>query len=169
MDYVRIHTCVNDCILFRNEHGDLAACPRCGEARYKEGMQSNTVPRKVLRHFPVIPHLQHMFRSKGTSELLTWHATSRSHDGIMRVPADSPAWKHIETTWSDFREDPKKHSHVPSGKGALLIMDREFRAIVNNHCILNDPTMAKWVDMFTKAKARRERERDAWKRENGGR
>ena len=25
----------------------------------------------------------------------------------MRVPADSPAWKHIETTWSEFREDPR--------------------------------------------------------------
>ena len=70
--------------------------------------------------------------------------------------------------WSED-DDPKKHSHVPSGKGALLIMDREFRAIVNNHCILNDPTMAKWVDMFSEDKARQERERDAWKRANGGR
>ena len=52
-----------------------------------------------------------MFRSKGTSELLTWHATSRSHDGIMRVPADSPAWKHIETTWSELKEDPR-HLHL---------------------------------------------------------
>ena len=24
----------------------------------------------------------------------------------MRVRAHSPAWKHIETTWSEFREDP---------------------------------------------------------------
>ena len=69
--------------------------------------------------------------------------------------------------WSED-DDPKKHSHVPSGKVALLIMDREFRAIVNNHCILNDPTMAKWVDMFSEAKARRERERDAWKIIHGG-
>ena len=107
MDYVRIHAFVNDCILFWNEHGDLAACPRCGEARYKEGMQINRDPRKWLRHSPVIPRIQHMFRSKGTSKLLTWHATSRSHDWIMRVPADSPAWKHIETTWSEFREDPR--------------------------------------------------------------
>ena len=51
MDYVCIHACVNDCVLFQNEHGDCDACPRCGEkckAQYKEEMQSNTVPRKVL-------------------------------------------------------------------------------------------------------------------------
>ena len=48
-----------------------------------------------------------MFRRKGTSKLLTCHATSFSHDGIMRVPIDLPAWKHIETTWLEFREDPR--------------------------------------------------------------
>lgn len=107
MDYVRIHACVNDCVLFRNEHAYLDACPECKEARYKEGMQSNTVPRKVLRHFPLIPRIQHMFRSKGTSDLLTWHAKNRSSDGIMRVPSDSPAWKHIEATWPEFKDEPR--------------------------------------------------------------
>lgn len=48
-----------------------------------------------------------MFRSKGTSELLTWHATNRSTDGVMRVPADSPAWKHIEDTWPEFKDEPR--------------------------------------------------------------
>ena len=49
--------------------------------------------------------------------------------------------------WTE-EDDPKKNSHVPSGKGTLLVMDRVFQAIVNNHCILNAPSMAKWVDMF---------------------
>lgn len=70
--------------------------------------------------------------------------------------------------WTE-EDDPKRHSHVPSGKGAPLLMDREFQAIVNNHCILNAPIMARWVDMFTQARATRERERDAWKRAHGGR
>ena len=86
MDYDRIHACVNDCVLFHNEHAGLDVCPKCGEPRYKEGMQGTTIPRKVLRHFPLIPRIQHMFRSRGTSELLTWHSTSRSNDGVMRVP-----------------------------------------------------------------------------------
>ena len=70
--------------------------------------------------------------------------------------------------WTE-EDDPKKHSHVPSGKGALLVMEREFQAIVNNHCILNTPIMAKWVDMFIQARTAREREREAWKRAHGGR
>ena len=90
-----------------NEHAGLDVCPKCGEPRYKEGMQGTTIPRKVLRHFPLIPGIQHMFRSRGTSELLTWHSTSRSNDGVMRVSADSLAWQHIEQTWPEFREEPR--------------------------------------------------------------
>ena len=48
-------------------------------------------------------------------------------------------------------------------------MDRDFQAIVNNHCILNAPRMEKWVDMFVEAQTTREREREAWKRAHGGR
>ena len=107
MEYARIHACVNDCVLFHKEHTYKDSCPKCGEARYKEGMQSTTVPRKVLRHFPLIPRIQHMFRSKGRCEILTWHATNRSTDGVMRVPADSPAWQHIESTWPEFRDEPR--------------------------------------------------------------
>ena len=61
MDYDRIHACVNDCVLFRNEHARLDVCPKCGEPRYKEGMQGTTIPCKVLRHFSLIPRIQHMF------------------------------------------------------------------------------------------------------------
>ena len=57
VDYDRIHACVNDCTLFRNEHAGLDACPKCGEPRYKEGMQGTTIPYKVLRHFPLIPRI----------------------------------------------------------------------------------------------------------------
>ena len=106
-NYVCIHACVNDCVLFCNEHGGLSACPKCGEAHYKEGLQSTTVPCKVLMHFPLIPCIQNMSRSKGTSDLLTWHANNQSIDGVLRVPADSPAWKHIEATWPKFKNEPR--------------------------------------------------------------
>ena len=46
------------------------------------------------------------------------------------------------------KDDPKMHSHVTSGKGPLLVMYREFQALVNNHCMLKTPTMAKWVDIL---------------------
>ena len=38
---------------------------------------------------------------------MTWHATTRSTDEVMRVPADSPTWRHIEEKWPLFREDPR--------------------------------------------------------------
>ncbi len=66
-------------------------------------------------------------------------------------------------------EDPKKNANIPSGKGALLVMDREIQAIVNNHCLLNAPIMRKWVDMYVEVRTTREREREAWKRSHGGR
>lgn len=70
--------------------------------------------------------------------------------------------------WTE-EDDPKKHSNIPSGKGALLVMDREFQAVVNNHCLLNATIMEKWVDMYVEARTAREREREAWKRSHGGR
>ena len=68
-------------------------------------------------------------------------------------------------------EDPKKNANIPSGKGSLLVMDREFQqqAIVNNHCLLNAPIMSKWVDMYVEVRTTRERERENWKRLHGGR
>jgi hypothetical protein len=107
MDYQKIDACPNDCILFRNEHAYARSCPKCGESRYKDGMQGTTIPRKVLRHFPIIPRIRHMFKSKSTVELLTWHASNRSEDKVMRVPADAPAWKHIEDTWPEFKVEPR--------------------------------------------------------------
>ena len=48
-------------------------------------------------------------------------------------------------------------------------MDRDFHAIVNNHCILNAPRMKKWVDMSIETRTTQERERETWKRAHGGR
>ena len=35
MEYRKIHSCPNDCILYRNEYGNLRRCPRCGLPCYK--------------------------------------------------------------------------------------------------------------------------------------
>ena len=78
---------------------------------------------------------------------------------------NSPSLPRLKTE----EEDPKKHATIPSGKGSLLILDREFQAIVNNHCLLNAPIMGKWVDMYVEVRTTREREREAWKRLHGGR
>ncbi len=39
------------------------------------------LPSKILRHFPLIPRMRHMFQCKGIVELMTWHANNASMDG----------------------------------------------------------------------------------------
>ena len=107
MDYNSIHACPNDCVLFRREFESLATCPKCGADRYRQDLQGQTVPQKVLRHFPLIPRVRHMFRTKSFASLVTWHAQNRSTDSIQRMPADSQAWQHIDSTFPDFAKETR--------------------------------------------------------------
>ena len=107
MDYNKIHACPNDCILFRKEYEQLDKCPKCGSSRYRDDTQGENVPAKVVRHFPIIPRIKSMFRCKSIAELMRWHQSTRSTDGVLRVPADSQAWKHIEDRWPEFKDEPR--------------------------------------------------------------
>ena len=107
MDYHRIHACCNDFILFCNEYEHSLTCPECGSKRYREDVLGEAILVKVLRHFPIIPRIKSMFRCKSIASLMTWHQSSRSTDDVLRVPADSPAWRHIEETWPTFKEEPR--------------------------------------------------------------
>ncbi|KAL3689491.1 hypothetical protein R1sor_015800 [Riccia sorocarpa] len=107
MDYEMIHTRENDCILYRNEYKDETSCPKCNTSRYRTDTQDMAIPRKVLRWFPVIPRLQHIFRYRPLADMMTWHKENRSDDGIMRLVVDSPAVQHVEHTWPEFATDPR--------------------------------------------------------------
>ena len=37
MDYEKIHSCPNDCILYRESNVDATSCPSCGVSRWKLG------------------------------------------------------------------------------------------------------------------------------------
>ncbi|XP_073152024.1 uncharacterized protein [Henckelia pumila] len=79
MDYVRIHACPNDCILYRKEYEDFANCPTCGTSRWKVGNKSKVregVPTKVLWYFPPIP-------------------------------TDAPSWKLVDRKWPDFASEKR--------------------------------------------------------------
>lgn len=107
VDYDTIHACPNDCVLFRKEYAELEKCPTCGTNRYRKDLQGSTVPEKVLRHFPLIPRIQHMFRCKTIAGLMSWHSQNRSKDGIQRIPADCMAWKHIDGRWPEFAKEAR--------------------------------------------------------------
>lgn len=47
-----------------------------------------------------------MFKCLDIAKLMTWHATNRSTDNVLRIPADSTAWQHIEQQWPEFKMEP---------------------------------------------------------------
>ena len=90
LDYENIHACPNDHVLFRKELANEVRCPQCHASHFREDVQGNRVPNKVLRHFPLIPRIKHMFRCREIPGLMSWHAENRSTDGNMCAPADNP-------------------------------------------------------------------------------
>ncbi|XP_073317253.1 uncharacterized protein [Primulina huaijiensis] len=108
MDYVKIHACPNDCILYRKEYEDFTGCPICGMSRWKLGKNSTInagVLAKVLWYFPPIPRFQRWFQQKVISKDLTWHADKRIRDGYLRHPADAPSWKVVDHNWPNFASE----------------------------------------------------------------
>lgn len=54
LDHQSIHCCTEGHILYEGPHHEnLVECPVCGESQYVLG--SDSIPRKVLRYFPIIP------------------------------------------------------------------------------------------------------------------
>ena len=94
MNYNNIHACPDGCVLYDREHAELNECPMCAKSRWMEG--TNSVPSKVIRHFPLIPRLKRMWRSPEIAGMLTGYKKRVSEDGLMRSVVDSPAWKHID-------------------------------------------------------------------------
>lgn len=40
--------------------------------------------------------------SPHTAELMAWHSEQRVKDGVLRHPADSPAWAKLDNTYPNF-------------------------------------------------------------------
>ncbi|KAK9189986.1 hypothetical protein WN943_018586 [Citrus x changshan-huyou] len=112
LEYIKIHACPNDCILYRKEYESLSNCPTCGESRWKKRDGSvaayrKGVPTKVLWYFPPIPRFRRLFQSSQTAKDLTWHINEREIDGKLRHPTDSPAWKLVDEKWPTFALEPR--------------------------------------------------------------
>jgi hypothetical protein len=55
LGYKNSHTCVNCCVLFHKNHASETHWLKCKEPRYRPRLKSNSMPRKILHHFSVIP------------------------------------------------------------------------------------------------------------------
>ncbi|XP_004301411.1 PREDICTED: uncharacterized protein LOC101302366 [Fragaria vesca subsp. vesca] len=112
LGYEKIDACINDCCLFRSEKKkNMQNCLECNASRWKVKPRTNEintgVPAKVLRYFPIIPRIKRMFLSASNSELLTWHSTHHSQDGMMRHPVDSIQWCTVDQKWPSFASEPR--------------------------------------------------------------
>ena len=66
---MKIHACLNDFILFRNEFAELCNCPTCGVSRYKvnndewsdDATANKSRPTKVCWYLTIIPRLKRLF------------------------------------------------------------------------------------------------------------
>jgi hypothetical protein len=95
LDYQKIHACVNDCVLFRKDYEKMDKCPKCGECRWKMtasdvkdeesscGSPMKCVPRKILRYFPLTPHLERLYMRECTSSQMRWHKEGLVSDDKM--------------------------------------------------------------------------------------
>ncbi|XP_074364554.1 uncharacterized protein LOC141705544 [Apium graveolens] len=111
LEYVKIHACPNDCVLYRGPAADpLSECPKCHLSRWKivkDGKVRVNVPAKVMWYFSIIPRFKRLFKSAATAKLLSWHAENRFKDGKMRHPSDSPTWQNVDCRWPEFSSEAR--------------------------------------------------------------
>ncbi|KAK1653731.1 hypothetical protein QYE76_071536 [Lolium multiflorum] len=117
LEVLKIHACINDCILYRAEYENLEKCPVCTALRYKirrddpgdvEGEPPRKrVPAKVMWYAPIIPRLKRLFRNKEHARLLQWHKEDRKKDEMLRHPADGSQWRKIDREFPDFADDAR--------------------------------------------------------------
>lgn len=113
LGYINIHACENDCILFWKQYENYTSCPKCNTSRWKmerkslDGKRFHKVPRKVLRYFPIKERLQRLYINPEMAKNMRWHDEGRTKDGLLRHPADSPAWKHLDTVHPTFGNESR--------------------------------------------------------------
>ena len=107
MEYKTYDACPNDHILYYGNNANLQQCPKCHKNRYHQDQLSKKVPYKVLRHIPLKPRFERMFKCKELAKYMDHHAQGRIQDGVIRMVADSKCWKDIEVKWPHFRNEPR--------------------------------------------------------------
>ncbi|KAL6509602.1 hypothetical protein OROGR_022912 [Orobanche gracilis] len=118
LDYRKIDSCTNDCMIYWGVNESKSRCDTCGLSRWKEVENSNMpaadkskrtkkVPKKSFWYFPIKSRLKRLFMTPKIASMMTWHANERTEDGIMRHPADSPAWQTFDYNHPDFAKEPR--------------------------------------------------------------
>ncbi|XP_071699508.1 uncharacterized protein [Rutidosis leptorrhynchoides] len=86
----------------------IDACPNDYDEENLTANDHNKVPAKVLRYFPLIPRLQRLYMSSEAAASMRWHEEGRTKDGLLRHPADSPAWQTFDHNYPEFAKESRK-------------------------------------------------------------
>ena len=118
LSYEKIHACPKDCALYWKENANLEDCPNCNLSRWEsndsKGQQSTNAfsekgkkkATKILRWFPLKARLKRLFMSPKIVSHMTWHASGRVNDGLMKHPANYEAWKSFDSKYIEFSSNP---------------------------------------------------------------
>jgi hypothetical protein len=107
MDYQTIDACPNDHIVYYGQHASKTECLQCLISRYRTNQVTKRVSQKVLRHIPIIPRFQQLFKCESIAQFMDYYACNRSGDGVLRMPVDGSAFREIEEKWEDFKDEPR--------------------------------------------------------------
>lgn len=116
LDYVKIHACSNDCMLYYGDRENQESCHICKKSRWVTSKKKGVLGQhddgkkkaaKVFRYFPLIPRLQRMYATEKTSKDMRWHGEERTIDGKLRHPSDAQSWKDFDKEFSGFASDPR--------------------------------------------------------------
>ncbi|XP_074352837.1 uncharacterized protein LOC141691989 [Apium graveolens] len=107
LDYEKIDVCENDCMLFYGNDSKKIVCDVCNRSRYKDNKEKNgkNIPRKILRYFPFIHHLQRLFMSNHTAKYMTWYKNREVKKGKLSHPADGDEWKIFDMKYPSFAKE----------------------------------------------------------------
>lgn len=98
LEYVKIHACSNDCILYMKEYKKLDQCPEYGESRYKlknkNGDDNDSVSKKhpltkVLWYLLIISRLKRFFANANNTRNTRGHVDEIKYDGNILHVSDS--------------------------------------------------------------------------------
>ena len=92
LEIQNMHTCMNDCILYRSDYKVLRNYPTCNAPRYKRKIAKDKnkpddeinrgIPFKVVWYLPLVPRLKRLFANPKEAQRLRWHEEERKKINI---------------------------------------------------------------------------------------
>jgi len=92
-------------IIYYGQHVSKTGCPQCLISIYRTDKVTKKMPRRLLSHIPIIPHLQWLFMCEKITQTMDYHAWNKSEDGVLRMLADGYAFRETEEKWADFKDE----------------------------------------------------------------